>query len=82
MENATYHRTTEIMGLLKGMVLLCISCVIVTAFGEYRRMRKLDEVIDLVRKSCSPGRKLLRSSSSSVASQPEHSDITVRTPTP
>lgn len=53
MENAS----TDVMNLLKVMVLLCILCVIISAVGEYNRMRKIDKVLELTRKNYSPGRR-------------------------
>ena len=82
----------NVMFLLKTMVLMCIVCVVVTLYAEYRRMSKFERLLQnltVVRpaeaSSCARGRMRLSSSTasaSSASSQSEHTDTDDHKPTP
>ena len=51
MSNSERENT---MFLLKAMVLLCIVCVFVTLYAEYRRMSKFERVLRTLTSGLSP----------------------------
>ena len=90
MERADYYRASEkddVMFLLKTMVFLCIVCVLVTLYAEYKRMSKFEKVINGLaeqQQRMSNGARsiLMRSSSFSASPLKGRSDTDDRTPTP
>ena len=69
------------MFLLKTMVLMCMVCVFITLYTEYRRMSKFEKLLGSL-KGSSWSRDRMRSSLSSSFSAEEHTDTDGHTPKP